>query len=98
MSGLFESRFVESEMFEHFFHLRRTLVMYLSPTQVNQLCIQSAQNAANRFLTRSNISPNLNPLHWLQIIYKVQFEILVCIYKALHSQASDYIVGFFSIM
>lgn len=58
--------------------------------------LQSIQNSAARLLTRSNrhthITPILCSLHWLPVIYRIQFKILTITYRALHGQAPAYLV------
>ncbi len=57
--------------------------------------LQHVQNSAARLLTRTNrrlhITPVLKSLHWLPVVYCVQFKILVLTFRALHGQAPNYI-------
>ena len=57
--------------------------------------LQYVQNSAARLLTstnrKSHITPVLKSLHWLPIVYRVQFKILVLTFWALHGQAPFYI-------
>ena len=47
--------------------------------------MQAIQTAAARLLTRSNrrshITPLLTSLHWLPVVYKIQFKILSLTYS-----------------
>ncbi|KAF7644634.1 hypothetical protein LDENG_00218660 [Lucifuga dentata] len=53
------------------------------------------QNTAAQLLTRSNsrthITHILSPLHWLPINFRFHFKILVLTFRALHSEAPQYI-------
>ena len=57
--------------------------------------LQLIQNAAARLLTRSSrrchITPVLASLHWLPVVFRVCFKVLVLTYRALHGQAPAYI-------
>jgi hypothetical protein len=57
--------------------------------------LQLIQNSAARILTRTNrrshISPILKELHWLPVSYRINFKILVLVFRALHGQAPSYI-------
>ena len=57
--------------------------------------LQHVQNTAACILTGSrkydHITPVLRPLHWLPVEYRVQYKILLVIYKALQGQAPSYI-------
>jgi len=57
--------------------------------------LQLVQNAAARLLTGtrkwSSISPVLASLHWLPVEYRVQFKVLVMVFKCLHGLAPVYI-------
>lgn len=58
--------------------------------------LQLIQNTAARVLTntrqRDHISPVLASLHWLPVLYRIQFKILLLTFKALHGVAPSYIV------
>lgn len=53
--------------------------------------LQSVQTSAARLLTstssRAHVTPVLKSLHWLPVVYRVQFKILVLTFRALHGQA-----------
>ena len=57
--------------------------------------IQRVQNAAARPIFKQpkfcHITPVLSQLHWLPIKYRIQFKILLMIFKAIHGMAPDYI-------
>ncbi len=57
--------------------------------------LQAVQNAAARLLTvskkRDHISPVLSSLHWLPVKFRVDFKILLFVYKALFGCAPSYI-------
>ena len=54
------------------------------------------QNSAARALTynkkSAHITPILHQLHWLPVINRIQFKLLVLVYKALHGPAPKYLV------
>ena len=70
-----------------------SLLNGIPKTTMNKL--QNVQNTATRLFTRtshrSHITPVLKDLHWLPIQYRIQFEILVITYKAVHGQSHLYI-------
>ena len=53
------------------------------------------QNAAARLLTGTkkydHVTPILASLHWLPIHFRIQFKILLFVFKALNDQAPSYI-------
>ncbi len=57
--------------------------------------LQMVQNAAARLLTGSRkfdrISPILTSLHWLPVKQRIEFKILVFVFKALHGLAPTYL-------
>ncbi len=57
--------------------------------------LQLVQNAAARVLTRTrkyeHISPVLSTLHWLPTKHRIDFKILLIIYKALNGLAPQYL-------
>ncbi len=59
---------------------------------INKLMVK---NAAARVLSRTRkydyISPVLSTLHWLPIKYRIDFKILLIIYKALNGLAPQYL-------
>ncbi len=74
------------------------LNVYCSASLINKL--QLVQNAAARVLTRTrnydHISPVLSTLHWLPIKHRIDFKILLIIYKALNGLAPRYLSGLLS--
>ncbi len=69
--------------------------LYVGLPQCTLSRLQMVQNAAARLLTgtrkREHISPVLASLHWLPIKFRVDFKILLFVYKALQKSAPDYI-------
>ncbi len=57
--------------------------------------LQLVQNAAARFLHNSrkstHITPILRILHWLPIKFRIDFKILLFVYKSLHDLAPIYL-------
>ena len=57
--------------------------------------LQMIQNAAARVLTetrrREHITPVLKSLHWLPVSCRIDFKILLLVYKSLHSHSPEYI-------
>ena len=70
-----------------------SLLCGLPQVQIDK--IQRAQNAAARLIFRQrkfgHITPVLSQLHWLPIKYRIEFEILLMTFKAIHGMAPDYI-------
>lgn len=65
----------------------------ISKTQTAQL--QLVQNAAARFLSNSrksdHITPILRSLHWLPINLRIDFKIILFVYKSISNQAPSYL-------
>ena len=61
----------------------------------NNSALQLAQNAAARVIKRTpkreHMTPVLRDLHWLPINRRIDFKILLFVFKALHSEAPPYI-------
>ena len=57
--------------------------------------LQRAQNSAARLITqakkRDHITPILKHLHWLPVMYRIQFKILLLTYKSIHGLAPSYL-------
>ena len=57
--------------------------------------LQVIQNSAARLLVKlpkhSNISPTLASLHWLPIAYRIEYKLLLMVFKALNGFAPAYI-------
>ncbi len=69
--------------------------LYLGVAQSCLSRLQLVQNSAARFLTntrkRENITPVLVGLHLLPVEYRIQFKILLFVYKALTGLAPNYL-------
>ena len=70
-------------------------LLYGLPTvHLNKL--QRVQNAAARLISNTSrfdhITPTLINLHWLPIKYRIDFKLLLIVFKALHGQAPDYLI------
>ena len=63
--------------------------------------LQKVQNAAARVIFRiakfDHITPALIDLHWLPVSFRVQFKLLLLVYKALHNQSPSYIKDLLSL-
>ena len=70
-----------------------SLLYGLPNNQLHKL--QRVQNAAARLICNvgrfDHITPSLYRLHWLPINYRIQFKILLFVYKALNGIAPSYI-------
>lgn len=57
--------------------------------------LQLVQNAAARLLTctrkKKHVTPILASLHWLPIQYRIDFKLLILVYKALHNLRPSYL-------
>jgi hypothetical protein len=57
--------------------------------------LQRVQNVAARFITgkkkSDHITPALKELHWLPIKYRINFKIILLVYKTQHNLAPDYL-------
>ena len=58
--------------------------------------LQLVQNAAARMITktrkREHITPVLASLHWLPVVFRIDFKILLLVFKALNGLAPSYLV------
>ena len=70
--------------------------MLLGAPQKDLLRLQSIQNICARFVyglrKYNHISSSLQSLHWLKVPFRVQYKILVLVYKCLHWMAPGYLV------
>jgi hypothetical protein len=70
-----------------------SLIYGLPDYQIQRL--QRIQNTAARILTRTksweHISPILRSLHWLPVMKRIEYKILILTYKCLCNQAPDYL-------
>ena len=61
--------------------------------------LQKVQNAAARVTFQiakfDHITPALIDLHWLPVTFRVQFKLLLFVYKSLHNQSPSYILMIF---
>ena len=71
----------------------------LPASQINKL--QRVQNAAARLICHiprfEHITQTLHHLHWLPVKYRINFKVLLIVFKALHDLAPDYIIELISI-
>ena len=58
--------------------------------------LQRVQNAAARLVCKlsfgTHITPTLQQLHWLPVLFRVRFKILLLTFKAIHGLAPKYLV------
>jgi hypothetical protein len=70
------------------------LLIGLPKTQLNRL--QRVQNAAARLVKKipksSHITPVMQNLHWLPIHSRVQFKVLLNVFKGIHGQSPAYLM------
>lgn len=69
--------------------------LYVGVSQSSLRRLQLVQNAAARLLTntrkREHITPILSSLHWLPVSFRVDFKILLFVFKALNGLAPPYV-------
>lgn len=74
-------------------HYCNSLYKGISQTSIQRL--QKVQNAATRLLMNikkcEHITPSLISLHWLPVQYRIDFKLLLLVYKSLHGLAPDYL-------
>ena len=62
--------------------------------------LQCVQNSAARLITDGrkydHITPMLKHLHWLPVHLRIEFKVLLLVYKALHGMAPDYLSNMLS--
>ena len=70
-----------------------SLLAAITSAQAKQL--QKMQNKAARLVTRTprlhHITPVLKQLHWLPLECRIQFKVIVMVFKCLHSEAPSYL-------
>ena len=71
--------------------------LYVGVSQASLSRLQLVQNSAARLLTetrkREHITPVLASLHWLPVNFRIDFKILLFVFKALHGLAPVYITS-----
>lgn len=69
--------------------------LYYSVSQSLLFCLQLVQNTAPRLLSGTRkydaVTPILSALHWLPIKFRIDFKILLFVYKALNNLAPQYL-------
>ena len=69
--------------------------LYVGASQSSLSRLQLVQNAAARLLTstkrREHINPVLCTLHWLPVHYRIDFKLLMFVFKALNGLAPSYL-------
>ncbi len=69
--------------------------LYVGLDQSSLQCLQLVQNAAARLLTGTkkyeHITPVLASLHWLPVRFRIEFKILLIVFKILHGLAPAYL-------
>ncbi len=69
--------------------------LYVAVSQSSLSRLQLVQNAAARLLTNTNrrehITPVLNSLHWLPVHCRIDFKLLMFVFKALNGLAPSYL-------
>lgn len=69
--------------------------LYYGLDQLSIHRLQLVQNAAARLLTgtrrREHITPVLSSLHWLPVTFRIQFKILLFVFKSFHDLAPSYL-------
>ena len=75
-------------------------MLYGAPNYLLQK-IQRVQNAAARLIFQeskfSHATPRLRSLHWLPVTQRIQFKLLLIIFKAIHGPAPSYISDLISV-
>ncbi len=69
--------------------------LYVCLDQSSLQCLQLVQNAAARLLTGTkmyeHITPVLASLHWLPVRFRIEFKMLLIVFKILHGLAPAYL-------
>ncbi len=69
--------------------------LYKGISQASILRLQKVQNAAARLLMnikkREHITASLISLHWLPVQYRIDFKLILLVYKSLHGLAPTYL-------
>ncbi len=76
-----------------------SIYINMPKSQINRL--QKFKNSAARLLTRTSrrdhITPVLQSLHWLPILYRTMFKVLLLAYKCVNNTAPPYLASLLSI-
>ncbi len=76
-------------------HLDYCNSLYIGLPKSSMPRLQTVQNATARFLTgvrkREHITPILMPLNWLPVRYRVEFKMLLFVFKSLNGLAPSYL-------
>lgn len=69
--------------------------LYIGMSQSNISRLQMVQNAAARLLTGTrkfdHVTPILRSLHWLPVCHRIEFKILLFVFKAMNNLAPSYL-------
>lgn len=72
-----------------------SLLYNIPDLEINKL--QKIQNHAARIIKRQkkscHITPLLKDLHWLPVRFRIQYKILLLVYKSLHGEGPDYLAS-----
>ncbi len=75
--------------------------LYMGINQSSLARLQMVQNAATRLLSgvrkREHITPVLISLHWLPARFRIDFKVLLLVFKCLNGLASEYLSNLLSI-
>ncbi len=75
--------------------------IYMGINQSSLARLQMVQNAAARLLTgvrkREHITPVLISLHWLPVRFRIDFKVLLLVFKCLNGLAPEYLSDLLSI-
>ena len=86
--------FVGFFIFTSKLHYCNILLYGLPAIHINKR--QRVQNAATRLVTNTprmcHMTPILEDLHWLPIIYRIEFKIVLLTFKCLYGLAPQYLV------
>ena len=70
-----------------------SLLIGLPQQQITKL--QHVHNAAAKLVTKSrkhdHVTPILRQLHWLPVMYRIRFKVLMLVFKCLHGLAPSYL-------
>ncbi len=72
--------------------LQFSLCWDLSATSISSAnCTERCSQVSDRHEKRDHITPVLSSLHWLPVQYRIDFKILLMVFKALHNMSPSYI-------